>query len=417
VAAAAAGHELELAPPSEPSGDSSGLAYVDVASGEFGPLVGTGSSQWRTPPFRFPALFYVPLNTGAGLWLRLDRADDLRLIYKEAPASAREARLRHFSAFRAAPGRPRDASGEPLTVRYMGITMYHSFADGNSYMPLAQDLLAFYDAERGAQASVPPPIAGPPPFEQLQRRLMDTLLCRPTPFRSSLRGGLFRYKGLGFGYTFGFEPGIVGLLERVAAHYMVPFDVILLGLTVCSMARADRTEIVEFTLYTPMRDGTSESMMIGLFSDWRDMAIGVDFQMATVLGTLLQLYHAIQHRDWKPFNALRKPERTVVNMQPLDMERRSHFQHLGENLWVGGDRFKEGAGRRGERMDWGRQPLTLNLEQQDETTWWILVDVGNSERPPSWLRRFSASLRAALEDLLSDPLSQVHRPFPEGAWF
>jgi len=394
-----------------------GLAYVDVASGEFGPLLGTASSQWRTPPFRFPALFFIPLNTGACVWLRVDRADELRLVYKEAPLTSRTARLHHFAAFRAAPGRSRESGGEPTVVRFVSLTMYHSFADGNSYMPLAQDLFSLYDAERGVQVAALPRIPGPPPFEQLQRRLMDTLLCRPTPFRASLRGGLFRYNGQGYGYTFGFEPGIVGLLERVAAHYRLPFDVVLLGLTVCSIARADNTEMVEFTLYTPMRDGTAESMMIGLFSDWRDMSIGVNFEMATVLGTLLQLYHAIQHRDWKPFNALRKPERTVVNMQPLDMERRSHFQHLGENLWVGGDRFKEGAGRRGDRMDWGRQPLTLNLEQQDETTWWILVDIGNNERPPPWARRFSASLRCALEDLLSDPLAQVHRPFPETAWF
>eukprot|EP00972_Heterocapsa_arctica_P014539 2140117-Heterocapsa_arctica.AAC.1 len=60
-----------------------------------------------------------------------------------------------------------------------------------------------------------------------------------------------------------------------------------------------------------MRDGASEGMMVGLFADWRHLAVGIDLELATVLGTMLQLTHTIQHRQWKPFNALRKPESTV----------------------------------------------------------------------------------------------------------
>lgn len=128
------------------------------------------------------------------------------------------------------------------------------------------------------------------------------------------------------------------------------------------------------------------------------------------------MYHTIQHRHWTPFNALRKPERTVFNMQPLDMQRRSHFQHLGENMWHGGDSWRDGPPKRAERMEWGRQPLTFNLEQQDESTWWLLVDVGNNERPPSWMRRFSLAMHQALDALFVDPLARVHRPLlPEGA--
>merc|ERR1712060_64875 len=101
----------------------------------------------------------------------------------------------------------------------------------------------------------------------------------------------------------------------------------------------------------------------------------------------VQLVHVVQNRQWTPFNALRKPERMIINMQPLDMVRRSHFQHLGENLWHGGDQ-RENVPTRPKVMPWARQQMTLNIEQQDETMWWILVDVGHNERPPPWMRKF-----------------------------
>merc|ERR1712115_192550 len=102
---------------------------------------------------------------------------------------------------------------------------------------------------------------------------------------------------------------------------------------------------------------------------------------------ITQLFETIQRRDWLPFNALRKPERTLINIQPIDMERRSHFKHLGENLWHGGDKLDEGSPTRAQHMDYVRQPITVNIEQQDEMTWWILTDIGCTDRPPSWGRR------------------------------
>lgn len=176
-------------------------------------------------------------------------------------------------------------------------------------------------------------------------------------------------------------------------------------------------DLVEMTLYAPMRDGAAETTMIGLFSDWRDVAFGVDKELGTVIGTFLQIDYMVQHRKWTPFNAIRKPERTIVNMQPIDMEDRSHFLHAGENLWRGGDKFMNGSPQRGDNMEKGRQPLTINIEQQDKTTWWILIDCGNTERPPEWTRRFSAAIRRTLHDFMFDPLALVHRPFPPGYWF
>merc|ERR1712113_284828 len=101
-----------------------------------------------------------------------------------------------------------------------------------------------------------------------------------------------------------------------------------------------------------------------------------------------------------------------INIQPLDMERRSHFQHLGENLWHGGDQF-DYKPRRDKWLTPARQQLTVNIEQQDESMWWVLVDVGYRERPMLWMRKFVVSMWDAFHDILFDPLALVHRPLPD----
>lgn len=230
--------------------------------------------------------------------------------------------------------------------------------------------------------------------------------------RSSLRGSLFGYRGTGFGYCLGIGPSAVNAITRMALHFRVPLDVALLGAVVCAMARADHSEFCDFTLYAPMRDGAAEAMSVALFSDWRDLYASVDFELATVLGTILQLYHKIQTRQWSVFNALRKPERTVINIQPLDFEKRTGFKNLGENMWRDGDRLNDNE-QRTNQLGWAQQPATFVIEQQDEDTWWVLANVGHELRPAPWLRAFVDGFRDALYCFLYDPLSLVHRPLPD----
>lgn len=395
-----------------PGASGADLIYVDTKSGEWGPLISPLNERWQRPPYRFAALYFVPLSSGTVVWIRLESADEVRVCYAEGPG--RGERVHHAKCFRAAPQRGREKGGPPTVVRFLSLSVFHAFSDGNCYMPLVQDLFTLYEAERRGELAVLPPLQSHAAFEALQRRLMDTLECRPSPQRASLRGGCFKFAvGGSYGFHFAFEPGAVAVLQACAACYRVPFDVILLGLVVCASSRADRSERFEATMYSPQRDGASEAMMIGLFSDWRDVSVNIDFELATVLGTLLHINHTIQQRHWVPFNALRKPEATIVNIQPLDLVRRSHFHHLGENLWTGGDRLKDPPTRPEGPMERGRQPLTINIEQQDETTWWILMDLASKHRPPSWLRTFLACLTEAMDNLIYDPLARVHRPLPD----
>jgi len=383
------------------------LVYVDVASNQWGPLIGPGSSQWQVPPYGFPALFFIPLSTGSVAWLRLEKKDELRVCYREG--SSRSRFNRRLVAYRAAPRRGYDYH-TPLVVSFLSFGMFHCFSDGNCYLPLVQDFTTLYDAARGHAASRLPPIGTS--FEELERRLFDTFNCRPSPMRASLRGSIYGYRGHGYAYTLGLGPGAISALTRTAVHYRVPLDVVLLGVVVCAMARADESEFCDFTLYTPMRDGASEAMLVGLFSDWRDLYASLDFDLATVLGTILQLYHKIQHRQWSVFNALRKDERTVINIQPLDFEKHAGFKNLGENMWRDGDRLNEHT-ERSNRMDNAQQPANFTIEQQDEKTWWILVGMGYNDRPTPWMRRLVFGFQDALSAFLFEPLARVHQPFPD----
>ncbi|CAJ1406898.1 unnamed protein product [Effrenium voratum] len=378
-----------------------GLSYVDAASGEWGPLLSPLSAKWERPPYGFPALFFVPLSSGASLWLRLDSADSLHVCYLEQKGG-----MHHLAAKRAS-----DIAGDPVVVSFIGICMLHAFADGNCYLPLVQDLMSCYEARAmGAEAPRLAPIEDG--LAEQQRRLSDSLNHRPSPTRCSLRGGIWRFNGRGYSHSIGLLPSAVAVISKASARYRLPLDVVLLGLVVCAMAQADRSDTVEITLYAPMRDGTGEAMAVGLFSDWRDLFLRVDFQFATVLGTVLHLYHKIQHRQWTVYNCLRKPERHVVNVQPLDFERKGGLMHVGENLWHGGDQLSSPE-IRDSTISHVHQPLTVVVEQQDEDSWWVLVSAAYPDRPTPWMRRFVQAFHECTLDFLQKPTARVHRKLPD----
>jgi len=380
------------------------LVYVDIVSGEWGPLMGPGHSQWQVPPYGFPALFFIPLSSGAVCWIRHEKKDELSLCYREG--TDRNKWNRRLVAFRAAPSR--GYVHAPLTFAIITIGMFHSYADGNCYLPLVQDCLSLYDAARGKKVAKLPQIALA--FKELEKRLLDTFHCRQSQMRASLRGSLFQFEGFGYGHFMGVGPGAIAGITRTAVRYGVPLDIVLLGCVTCAMARADNSDFCDYTLYAPMRDGAEEAMAVGLFSDWRDLYVSVDFDLATVIGTILQLQHKLKHRQWSPFNVLRKPERTVINIQPLDFEKRAGFKNLGENMWRDANMLNHKEPR--ANMDEKKQPAMFDIRQQDKDNWWVLANVAAERRPPEWMRKFEASFQDAMTAFLFAPLTKVHVPLP-----
>merc|ERR1712232_1075598 len=135
-----------------------GIAYVDFWSDAWGPLLTSSSAEWLSPPYRFPALFFVPLNSGEAMWIRVEHADEIHLLRRTF--DGRNPVYEHFVAIRVAPRRRETAPARPadvVVVSLLSLTMFHCFSDGSSFLPIAQDLFTFYEAARmGRAASLPP---------------------------------------------------------------------------------------------------------------------------------------------------------------------------------------------------------------------------------------------------------------------
>merc|ERR1712183_497048 len=112
-----------------------------------------------------------------------------------------------------------------------------------------------------------------------------------------------------------------------------------------------------------MRDGVGEANFVGLLADWREITLSTEKGLATILGVVLDLAHALRTRRWKVFNALRKPEAVMVNFQPLDPAgrgtRAAGFTQVGEDLWRFGDHLE--PEQRGD-LEWTPQKLSFTIE-------------------------------------------------------
>merc|ERR1719499_2324434 len=99
--------------------------------------------------------------------------------------------------------------------------------------------------------------------------------------------------------------------------------------------------------------------MVGLFADWRDIAVAVPKAGATTLGVVVQVADILRQRRWSVYNALRKPERTVCNFMHLDPQAsRGPFKQLEDAQWSGGDQLRwSGGGRGDEELGYTNQPL------------------------------------------------------------
>lgn len=312
------------------------------------------------------------------------------------------------------------------------IQLFHCFGDGYSYYPIVADLLDTYEDlmtktsdNEGSSGSkvaltLPPPSPVLDVVKVLEQRLFDSLDCRTESMdRYSLRGNIWNYSGSGYSHRVHIVDDALSTLQSASARYEVPFDYLLLGLIVVSVARAGSEEGVEMTLYVPMRDGLEVSA-VGMFADWRDIIVSTPKVCGTVLGTVIQVADIIRNRRWSVFSALRKPERTFVNFNLLDPQRRASFQQLGDVLWQGGDQLSSGGEGdwrlRHSGLDWISQPLSFNISQQDKLTWAIYARMDYQLYPTSWTRRFAKAFEDAAWDFISNPAEMVHKPYPQDFW-
>lgn len=392
----------------------SGLTFVDRNKRYAGVLVGPGDARWRAPPPGFPALLFATLSPpSAGVvWLRLSRAREAVVLWKRDTRP--ETSWKRLQAYRMP-----SASAPTTTFNFLVASAMHSISDGQSYESIVGDLLTLYAAQAPrAEGAVPAelPLVGDA-FAVLERRLynaLDGASPLSYPQQCSLRGSIWKHRGRGYGHSIRI-PGDSGDALRLASLvYGAPPDALLLALAAASIARASSTELVPLSLYVPNRDGAGESGLVGLFSDWRDIEVKLASETATILGAILQVSHTLRHRRWALFNALHKPEVSMINFQPCDTAPRASragFVQVGEELWRSGEWLRRGQ-TRGDELSACPQPLSITIEQQNAETWWVHVNPDYDSYPPHWVRRFVRSFEDAFRAALVQPGQRVHSAFP-----
>ena len=345
----------------ESQSSDSQLILVDRNRKEACRLCGPTDSGWICPPYGFPALLSGRLHPsgeageageageGGVIWLRLKAANHLAILWRKSAS----AKPRRYEAFH--------MPGEELRHRvfnYLVVHAMHIIADGQSYEAIVGDLLSFYSDSTKAAPILCNSLA------VLQKRLFDALDAsdpRQSPQLCSLRGSQWKCSKTGYGHILGFRKSVLSSLRLAASKHAVPFDAALLALTAIAVANASGVQELEFTLYVPLRDGVGEAGLCGLFADWRMLSIDVDTATATVLGVIQQVGHKIRCRQWSVYNALKKPEATMVNFQLLDSAEpsiRAGFTQIGEELWRIGECMKEDV-RNNDPLPRIPQPLSF----------------------------------------------------------
>ncbi|CAE8635336.1 unnamed protein product [Polarella glacialis] len=376
------------------------LVYINPARWEAGLLLSPQDLHWPRSPSGFQALFAARLRGGGAVWLRWEHAHELQVCRQPN-------QQRQQSFFK--------ASRQPYScdicerIPFVLMQCFHAYADGYCYAPLAGDLFDYYQAqtEGNSQQLLLPPVGEA--FGIMEQRLTDTLCFHSDAVdRHSLRGNIWGFRGPGHSCGVCFESNAVAVLKLVSARYTLPLDYLLLALVIISCARASDIEVIEMTLYVPMRDGF-EAGMIGLFADWRDIAVSTAKLDSSVLGVVLEVADVLRLRRWSVFNALRKSERTVVNFQGRDLRvLGGGFSQVPESLWQNGNRLQQPTG---ERIELVNQPLQFDIQEETSDHWNIYARMAYQAYPQSWSRRFVAALKEAAWDVAFDPLAMVHKSF------
>ncbi|CAD7950187.1 unnamed protein product [Amoebophrya sp. A120] len=257
--------------------------------------------------------------------------------------------------------------------------------------------------------------------EELQQRLWNAFTVDPVHLdiprdrfsvehRYSLRGVSFADRGRGLDHDLWLDSDAVKVLKLVSTVYGVPLEVVLVGLMMMAEARASRVEYLESTLYVPQRDSNRDNDAVGLFVDWRDLALQIPLESATFISVLLDLHQKIRNRDWQVFNPVTSHDRTLVNFQILDKLPRGSrplaMTQVPDSVWY--------SGKGGYRLG-GHGPISRSsghfhvaIKQIAEHEWVIGLTIDLKKHDFAWLRRVIRGFQFGLEALLCDPTRKVH---------
>jgi hypothetical protein len=299
---------------------------------------------------------------------------------------------------------------EIFNSEFLLLSVKHSVSDGNSAFPLMDDLAALYEGTPLPQI--------PSPLPDLEKRLLDGLLEeKSNPNRASIRTMNFydeEVDAAGGGYYRHYiciEKNSIEMLKFSSkTFYEISFDSLVLSLIILSLLRADRETSETMTLYTPLRDGESQSSWIGLLADWRDLTVEC-LPDSTVMDVVFLVADKVKNRDWTPTLSPGNPDSLLINWLPFDGTPR-----LSDGSWE--PYHLDLVTMRWNRMterDWDRRSTpsgrfrSMTLDQYETNgDWWMRFDVATKLFPPKWMMKFSEEMNNSFSDLINYPLKRVH---------
>eukprot|EP00434_Breviolum_minutum_P044028 symbB.v1.2.039279.t1/scaffold6457.1/size17953/2 len=239
-------------------------------------LVYVDSQRWLSAKLLPPEssmqhfLLHGQLPRGGEVFLRFPSSSELQVVFRLTSSDA----LRSFTASRI----PKE-NDAICNFSFVMIQCYHAFGDGYCFSPIASDLFGIYDAlhrkdQEALRGFMCRNDGVADALKVLQGRLEETLLMDCDPNRHSLRGSMWSSWFNGYSSTFTIEGDSLAVLKAVAQRCSVPMNHLLLAIVIAANARASKSDVVEMTLYVPMRDA-SEAGMVGLFADWRDIRVPI----------------------------------------------------------------------------------------------------------------------------------------------
>lgn len=177
-----------------------------------------------------------------------------------------------------------------------------------------------------------PPALGAYGTHELEKRLFNAFKSdkhgEVTPAftkavqRHSLRGNLWSYRSPVINHCIYFNQEVtVKSLKVLSQNFGLTENILILGLCMVAEARASGVEQMDYTLFTPQRDGPQDDASIGLFADYRDVCIDTP-RSASVLDVVLAINRKIKNRQWTAYNPIEVFQRTLVNFRDGDKEPR-----------------------------------------------------------------------------------------------
>jgi len=291
-------------------------------------------------------------------------------------------------------------------VDFIYIAVSHALCDATSFLPLRSDLIALYLGESGGpEANLSP---SGDAMSILHKRFRAAVWAhdpKGEPDQTPYLAGWEPAVPAAWGYRrmMLVQSGAGAVLQHVSHMLNVPVDVLLIVCLACSIARIDGTPVVRLTLTTPMRDGSGEGLLVGCFSDWRDLDVHTH-ALQTLVSVALQTADTVRRRYWTRGRMAQVSQRMLVNLVATDDSDDRGFAHRAE---LGCMQPPTPSGR---VRCYAERPMEVQGWQTSPVTWTLALRLHSEQCPPTWAAHLASTLPKVIEQFLLDPLAPVHAP-------